>query len=112
MFNAKKERLYISDLLDNPAITYPSYYVLSSSSAKNEFLQSAIISLHSFDFSNHHTPKDYKEIFDTFNYGGFAIYKENYIVGFFGNKMMHLESNGWSKMVVNVDIFVMDNWLV
>lgn len=93
-------------------MTYPSYYVLSEKMSKNEFLQSAIISLHSFDFSNYKTPKTYQDIFDTFAYGGFVIYKENYIVGFFGQKMMYLESNGWSRMLISEDIFKMENWLV
>ena len=112
MFNPKKERFYISELLPDPAISYPSYYVLNEKTAKNEFLHSAIIALHSFDFSNHHNPKTYQEIFDTFAYGGFIIYKENHIVGFFANKMMHLETNGWTRMLVTEDIFKLENWLV
>ncbi len=31
MYQKKKERLYISELLDDPSVTYPSYYALSTS---------------------------------------------------------------------------------
>ncbi len=112
MYQKKKERLYICDLLDNPAVPYPSYYVLSTSMHKNEMLQSALISLHSFDFSYYEIAKNYEDIFAMFHSGTFPIYKEKYIVGYFGNKMMYLESNGWKGMPATEDIFKIDNWLV
>ena len=79
MYNKKKERYYISDLLDNPAVPYPSYYVLSMSMHKNEMLQTALLALHSFDFSYYETPKNYDDIFAMFSSGTFPIYKEKYL---------------------------------
>jgi hypothetical protein len=112
MYNKKKERFYISDLLDNPVVTYPAYYVLSPSMYKNEMLHSAIYALHSFDFSYHESPTNYEDIFSMFDLGTFPIYKEKYIIGYFGNKMMYLESNGWKGMPVTIDIFKIENWLI
>ncbi len=112
MYNKKKERLYICDLLDNPAVPYPSYYVLSSAMHNNEMLQTALIALHSFDFNYYETATSYEDIFAMFHSGTFPIYKEKYIVGYFGNKMMYLESNGWKGMPSTEDIFKMENWLV
>jgi len=112
MFQKKKERLYISELLDDPAITYPSYYVLSRSMLKNELLQHAIIVLHSFDFTHYQHPNSYEDIFAMFNGGMFPIYKEKYIIGYFGGKMMALESGGWRALPCMEDVFKMENWLV
>ena len=112
MFQKKKERLYISELLDDPAITYPSYYVLSHSMLKNELLQHAIMVLHSFDFTHYQYPNSYEDIFAMFNGGMFPIYKEQYIVGYFGGKMMVLESGGWRALPCMEDVFKMENWLV
>lgn len=112
MYNKKKERFYISDLLDNPAVPYPSYYILSSAMHKNEMLHTALIALHSFDFSYYEKPKTYEDIFTMFHSGVFPIYKEKYIVGYFGNKMMYLETNGWKSMPVTEEVFKMENWLV
>jgi len=112
MYQKKKERLYICDLLEDPALTYPSYYILSSSMLKNEMLHTAIMSLHSFDFSYYEMPKSFDDIFKMFDSATFPIYKEKYIVGYFGNKMMFLESNGWKGMPATADIFKLENWLV
>jgi len=112
MYQKKKERLYITELLEDPAVPYPSFYVLSSSMLKNEMLQTAIIALHSFDFSWYETPKTHEDILAMFASGTFPIYKEKYIVGYFGNKMMYLESNGWKGMPATADIFRLENWLV
>ena len=112
MYQKKKERLYICDIMDDPAVLYPSYYVLSTSMHKNEMLQTALISLHSFDFSYYVTAKSQEDIFAMLHSGTFPIYKEKYIVGYFGNKMMYLESHGWKAMPATEDIFNMENWLV
>jgi len=112
MYQKKKEKLYIRDLLDDPVISYPGYYILSLSMVKNEMLHSALIALHSFDFSYYETPKNFDDIFKMFDSGLFPIYKEKYIVGYFGNKMMYLESNGWKGMPATSDIFKLENWLV
>jgi len=112
MYHKKKEKLYISELLDNPAVTYPAYYVVSTSMHKNEMFHAALIALHSFDFSYYEVAKSYDDIFAMFDSGTFPLYKEKYIVGYFGNKMMYLESNGWKGMPATADIFKMENWLV
>jgi len=112
MYQKRKERLYITTLLDDPAVTYPAYYLLSGSMANNEMLHSALIALHSFDFSYYEMPKTYEDIFAMFHSGTYPIYKERYIVGYFGNKMMFLESNGWKAMPATRDIFTLENWLV
>jgi hypothetical protein len=112
MYNKKKERLYVTDFLEDPAVSYPSYYVLTLSMYKNEMLQTALIALHSFDFKYYETPKSHDDIFSMFASGIFPLYKEKYVVGYFGNKMMYLESNGWKGMPVTADIFKLENWLV
>jgi hypothetical protein len=112
MYQKKKEKLYICDLLDDPAVTYPAYYLLSLSAHKNEMLHSALMALHSFDFSYYEIAKSYEDIFTMFHSGTFPIYKEKYIVGYFGAKMMYLEPNGWKGMPSTEDIFKMENWLV
>jgi len=108
----KKEKLYIQDLIQEPLVSYPSYYLLSYSMAKNEMLHDCLIALHSLDFAHYHTPKDYKEIFKSFSYGSFAIYKTKYAVAHFGGKLMYLEANGWKSMPITEDAFDMQNWLV
>ena len=108
----KKERLYICDIIEDPAVTYPAYYLLSLSMHANDMLKSALIALHSFDFEYYETAKSYEDIFTMFSSGIFPIYKEKYIVGYFGNKMMYLESNGWKGMPLTEDVFKMENWLV
>ena len=112
MYQKKKERFYISDIVEDPAVTYPSYYILSSSMANNEMLQTALIALHTFDFSYYESAKSYEDIFAMFHSGTFPIYKEKYIVGYFGNKMMYLESNGWKGLPATEDVFKMEYWLV
>ena len=112
MYQKKKTRLYISTLLDNPAVTYPAYYTLSMTMHQNEILHTTLIAVHSFDFSYYKIAKSYEEIFAMFHTGTFPIYKEKYIVGYFGNKMMYLESTGWKSMPCTEDTFKMENWLV
>ncbi|MDQ1325235.1 MAG: hypothetical protein QG564_359 [Campylobacterota bacterium] len=108
----KKEKLYISDLIQDAAVPYPAYYTLSASMHQNEMLRSALASLHGFDFSFYEKAKNYEDIFALLHSGGFPIYKEKYIVGYFGNKMMYLESNGWKAMPATQELFMPENWLV
>jgi len=108
----KKEKLYITDLLPEPVVTYPAYYTLSHAMAHNEMLLSALEALHSFDFKWYETPKSHDDIFAMFAGGGFPIYLEKYIVGYFGGRMMYLESHGWKSMPVTQEVFVLENWLV
>ncbi len=112
MYNKKKERLYISELMDDPAVTYPAYYVLSVSMHQNEILHDALIALHNFDFSYYEVARSFEDIFAMFSSGTFPIYKEKYIVGYFANKMMYLESHGWKAMPATEDVFKLENWLV
>ena len=112
MYSKKKEKLYVTELLDNPSVAYPAYYSLSYSMHKNEMLHTALIALHSFEFSYYEVPKSYGDIFAMFHSGTFPIYKEKYIIGYFGNKMMYLESVGWKGLPATEDIFNMENWLI
>ena len=112
MYRKKKEKLYVKDLLDVPVITYPAYYSVSSSMLNNDYLHSAIIALHSMDFHHYKVPESHEKIFETFASGAFAIYKEQYIVGYFGEKMMYLEANGWHAMPATRDLFCHEHWLV
>ena len=112
MYPKKKEKLYISELVDNPAVAYPAYYKLSIAMFKNEMLHTALIALHTFDFTYYERPKHFEDIFSMFDSGIYPIYKEKYIIGYFGNKMMYLESNGWKGLPTTRDIFKLENWLV
>jgi hypothetical protein len=112
MYKKRKERLYISDLLDDPSVSYPSYYALSASMMKNEMLHYAITVLHSLDFEHYQHPTNYEDIFAMFSGGMFPIYKEMYVVGYFGGKMMYLDANGWKGMPCTQDVFKMENWMV
>jgi hypothetical protein len=64
------------------------------------------------DFEYYKTPKVMDEVFEAFDSGRFAIYNENHIVGFFGSKMMFLESQGWKSLPATKEIFDVKNWLV
>ena len=112
MYTKKKERFYISNLVEDPAVSYPSYYILSDSMQKNELLHTALIALHRFDFCYYEKPKTYEDIFAMLHNGMFPIFKEKYIVGYFGNKMMYLEVNGWKSMPVTEEVFQLEAWLV
>ena len=112
MIQKKKERLYIAELVSDPAVSYPSYYTLSVSMHQNEMLQTALIALHTFDFAYYEKAKSYEDIFAMLHSGMFPIYKEKYVVGYFGGKMMYLEPNGWKGMPATEDIFKIEHWLV
>ena len=108
----KKERLYIADLLTDPAITYPAYYTLSTALCKNEMLHETLRAIHSCDFTNMIVPNSFEEIFAALEQGIFAVYKEKYAVGYFGGKLMYLETQGWKSFPVTRDVFTLDNWLI
>lgn len=112
MYQAKKEKLYISDLIHDPAMPYPAYYTLSTSLHQNEMLHAALMALHSFDLSDYQKAKNHQEIFNMLHSGSFPIFKEKYVIGYFGNKMMYLESNGWKALSATQEIFKLGNWLV
>jgi len=108
----KKERLYISDIMDDPAVSYPSYYLLSKSMFANEMLHAALEAIHQINFEFYHQPKDYEEVFHLLHSGAFPLFKERYAVGYFGGRVMYLETNGWKSMPMTQDAFNMENWLV
>jgi len=108
----KKDKIYITELIDNPVVTYPMTYIVSIKLVANEFLKDALVAIHSFDFDHYKHPASWHEIYNSLNSGGFAIYKERYAVSEFGGKLMYLEGTGWSSMRVTSDIFDMRFWLV
>ena len=108
----KKARLYIADIIDDPAVIYPAYYLLSKSLHNNESLHAALEAIHSVNFGFYHTPKNYEDIFGLLESGQFPVYKEQYAVGYFGGRVMYLESIGWKSMPMTKDVFRMENWLV
>jgi hypothetical protein len=112
MFIKKKERLYIYDIIDDPAITYPMYYTVSSALKDNEMLHVALNSIHQSEFEFYRVPNEASEIFLSLEAGSFVIFKEQYVVGYFQGRLMYLESSGWKSFNITKDIFNMDNWLV
>jgi len=108
----KKERLYITDFIDDPAVTYPSYYLLSRSMHGNEMLRATLEAIHQIEFSFYHTPANSDDIFHLLQSGQFPIFKENYAVGYFGGRVMYLEPYGWKSMPMTKEAFEMGNWLV
>jgi len=112
MYWKKKEKLYLYELMDDPVINYPAYYILSTSLIGNEMLHSAIVAIHSCEFGWYQPPKSFDDIFKMFDQGSFPLYREKYIVGYFGGKMMYLESHGWKAMPVTSELFDPSNWLV
>ncbi len=112
MYGKKKERLYVYDLVEEPAITYPMYYAVSHALLENEMFHDALIAVHMVDFAHYALPKKASDIFATLGAGGFVIYKEQYVVGFFGGKLMYLESSGWKGLPATEALFMLENWLV
>jgi hypothetical protein len=108
----RKERLYVTDFINEPVINYPSYYMLSTSMRKNEMLLDTLTALHTLDFSSYRSPHDFDALWHFINTGCFPIYKERYAIGYFGNRMMYLESSGWRGMSVTSDIYKLENWLI
>ncbi len=108
----KKERLYISEIVNEPFLTYPTYYNISHSLRENEIFISTLIDLHLLRFDMYKMPEDGSDIFNSLMGGSFAIYKESYCVGYFGTKLMYLEPSGWKSMQLTKDIFDMNEWLI
>ena len=108
----KKERLYITEFMDDPVVTYPSYYLLSRAMHGNEMLQAALEAIHQMDFSFYRTAVESDDIFHLLHAGQFPIFKEQYAVGYFGGRVMYLESYGWKSMPMTKEAFDMGNWLV
>jgi len=112
MFGAKKERFYLHEILENPIITYPTYYNVNKALHENEMFHDALIAVHMCDFKHYELADEGSDIFASINRGAFVIYKEQYIVGFFGGKLMYLEPSGWKGLPATEEVFNMENWLV
>jgi len=108
----KKERLYISDIIDDPPITYPMYYIISGALKENEMLLSTLEAIHLCNYDMFEIPLDASALYSSLNAGSFPIYKEQYLVGNFGGRLMYLESSGWKSLNVTENIFDMNNWLI
>ena len=108
----QKERFYISEIIENPAITSPMFYILSKSMRNNEMLHSTLDSIHQVELERHRTPKNSDGLFQAIKSGIFPIYKDRYAVGYFGDRLMYLESAGWKSLPLNIDTFNMENWLI
>ncbi len=108
----KKERLYIADIMEDPVVTYPSYYLLSKSMHNNEMLQATLEAIHQMEFDVYRVAVNSDEIFHLLHSGQFPIFRERYVVGYFGGRIMYLESNGWKSMLMTEEAFMMENWLL
>jgi hypothetical protein len=112
MYNKKKERLYITELIEDPPISYPMYYTVSSALKDNEMLIDTLCAIHLSDFDRLTTPKNASELFSSLRAGAFPIYKEQYAIGNFGGKLMYLDAAGWKSLTVTEDIFDLNLWLI
>ncbi|MCH9814109.1 MAG: hypothetical protein K0U47_09230 [Epsilonproteobacteria bacterium] len=112
MYQKRKERLYITDIMEDPPISYPMYYTLSTALKDNEMLHESLFAIHLSEFERYETPLNSVALFNALASGVFPIYKEQYVVGSFGGKLMYLEASGWKSLGVTEGIFDMHNWLV
>ncbi len=112
MYKKKKERIYITELIKDPPVTYPMYYTVSSSLKDNDIFLDILRAVHLSDFRDFKKPQSASDIFAVFGYGAFAVYKEQYVVGYFGGRLMYLESAGWKSLAVTEDVFDLEQWLV
>lgn len=112
MYNKKKERIYITELIVDPPISYPMYYTVSSTMKDNEMLLDTLTAIHLSDFERHQIPQNVSIIFTALGAGAFPIYKEQYAIGSFGGKLMYLDSSGWKSLTVTQDIFDLNQWLI
>lgn len=112
MYHKKKERLYITEIMDDPPISYPMYYTVSGSLKENEMLHESLFAIHLSEYDRYETPIDAAALFASFGAGIFPIYKEQYVVGCFGGRLMYLESAGWKSLGVTEGVFDMHNWLI
>ncbi len=112
MYKKRKERLYICDIIENPPIIYPMYYLVSQSLKDNEMLHESLYAIHLCEFDRYEIPVDSSAIFASINKGLFPIYKQQYIISEFGGRLMYLESSGWKSLLVSADVFDMSYWLI
>ncbi len=112
MYNKKKERIYITELIVDPPISYPMYYTVSSAMKENEMLIDTLCAIHLSDFERHQVPDSASAIFKSLGFGAFPIFKEQYAIGNFGGKLMYLDSAGWKSLTVTQDLFDLNHWLI
>jgi len=108
----KKDRLYISELIEDPVVSYPAWYPLSPRLHADERLREALAALHSNSFEEYSHPDEWEGIFRSISSGEYPIYHETYIIGRFGGRLMYLDRSGWHSMSVTEEIFDMRGWLV
>lgn len=112
MYKKKKQRLYISEIIEDPPISYPMYYMVNEALKDSQMLHESLYAIHLSEFDKYEIPLDVSALFASLNNGVFPIYKEQYVVAEFGGKLMYLECAGWKSLYVTKDIFDMDNWLI
>jgi len=108
----KKERLYLYELLDDPVVGYPAWYLLSPKLHRDENLREALRALHGMDFASYAPPADAAELFATFRGGLYAIYRERNVAALFGGRVMLLEGKGWQSLAFSEESCAMEQWLI
>jgi len=108
----KKERLYLYDLLEDPLVSYPAWYLLSPKLHRDENLRETLKAIHSMDFAPYAYPENFDDLFAAFAAGFYPIFREKYATGYFGGKVMFLESGGWKSMPLSREAFELENWLI
>jgi hypothetical protein len=108
----KKERLYLYEFLDDPVISYPAWYLLSPKLHRDERLRETLKAIHSMDFSAYIRPEKFDDLFASLSAGLYPIFREKYAIGYFGGKVMFLESGGWKAMPLSREAFELENWLI
>ncbi|WP_456432524.1 hypothetical protein [Nitratifractor sp.] len=108
----KKERLYLYELLEDPAVSYPAWYLLSPRLHRDENLRETLRAIHSTTFTPYHHPETLSELFDAFHSGIYPIYKESYAAGEFGGRVMLLEGKGWKSLPFGEEACKPENWLI
>lgn len=108
----KKLRLYLHELLDDPVVSYPAWYLLSPKLHRDENLRETLRKIHAMEFDSLAHPAEPSEIFSALRRRSYPIYLEKYAVGYFGGRVMYLESGGWKSMPLSEEAFEMANWLL
>jgi len=108
----KKERLYLYDLLDDPVIFYPAWYLLSPKLHRDENLRESLRAIHAMEFVPYTHPESFEDLFAAFAAGLYPIFREKYATGYFGGRVMTLESGGWRAMPMSREAVELAHWLI
>ncbi|WP_456393208.1 hypothetical protein [Nitratifractor sp.] len=108
----KKERLYLYDFLEEPVVNYPAWYLLSPKLCRDENLRETLRAIHRMEFSAYAAPRSFEELFSAFRSGLYPIYRERYAAGYFGRRVMLLESGGWKSLPLSEEASILENWLI